>query len=88
MPNNINETAQRQRRKDAWKSAVISSGWLLLSALVALYLRGRYCPEGILRAVLLIVSLVDLGMIIPIWILLKTRLKEIEGGEEDAAAQY
>jgi len=37
---------------------------------------------------MLIVGLLELGMIIPVWILLKTRLKEIEGGEEDAAAQY
>ena len=37
---------------------------------------------------MLIAGLLELGMIIPVWILLKTRLKEIEGGEEDAAAQY
>ena len=39
-------------------------------------------------AVMLIAGLLELGMIVPVWILLKTRLKEIEGGEEDAAAQY
>ena len=37
---------------------------------------------------MLIAGLLELGMIIPVWILLKIRLKEIEGGEEDAAAQY
>lgn len=37
---------------------------------------------------MLIAGLLELGMIVPVWILLKTRLKEIEGGEEDAAAQY
>ena len=37
---------------------------------------------------MLIAGLLELGMIVPVWILLKTRLKEIEGGEEDVAAQY
>jgi len=37
---------------------------------------------------MLIAGLLELGMIVPVWILLKTRLKEIEGGEEDAATQY
>jgi len=38
-------------------------------------------------AVMRIAGLLELGMIVPVWIILKTRLKEIEGGEEDAA-QY
>ena len=85
---NINEAAQRQRRKDARFSAFLSSLMLLLSGLVMLLLRRLYCPDGFWGAVMLIFSLLDLGMIFPIWILLKKRLKEIEGGEEDAAAQY
>ena len=53
-----------------------------------LLLRHFYVPEGFWSAVMLIAGLLELGMIVPVWILLKTRLKEIEGGEEDAAAQY
>ncbi len=88
MQKNTNEEAQRRRRRDAWQSVITATIWLLLSAFVLLYLRRLYVPEGIWSAVMLIASLLELGMIIPVWILLKTRLKEIEGGEEDAAAQY
>ncbi len=88
MPSNTNKEAQKQRRRDAWKSAVVATVWFALSASVLLTLRHLYVPEGIWSAVMLIASLLELGMIIPVWILLKIRLKEIEGGEEDAAAQY
>ena len=88
MPSNTNKQAQKQRRRDAWKSAIIATVWLLLSASMLLLLRHFYVPEGIWSAVMLIAGLLELGMIIPVWILLKTRLKEIEGGEEDAATQY
>jgi len=53
-----------------------------------LVLRWYYQIDNFWGAVLLIFSVLELGMIVPVWILLKTRLKEIEGGEEDAAAQY
>ena len=88
MPSNTNGEAQKQRRRDAWKSAIIATVWMLLSASMVLLLRHFYVPEGVWSAVMLIAGLLELGMIIPVWILLKTRLKEIEGGEEDAAAQY
>jgi membrane protein YdbS with pleckstrin-like domain len=88
MPNNTNEEAQARRRRDAWNSAIIATVWMLLSASIMLLLRHFYVPEGFWSAVMLIAGLLELGMIIPVWILLKTRLKEIEGGEEDAAAQY
>ena len=88
MPGNTDGEAQKQRRRDAWKSAVVATAWFALSTFVLLMLRYVYVPEGFWSAVMLIASLLELGMIIPVWILLKTRLKEIEGGEEDAAAQY
>lgn len=88
MQRNINEEAQRRRRKDALRSAVTSSVLLTLSAAVMLILRWYYQVDQFWGAVLLIFSVLELGMLIPVWILLKTRLKEIEGGEEDAAAQY
>ena len=88
MPSNTNGEAQKQRRRDAWKSAIIATVWMLLSASMLLLLRHFYVPEGFWSAVMLIAGLLELGMIVPVWILLKTRLNEIEGGEEDAAAQY
>ena len=88
MQRNINEEAQKDCRHDAWKSAIIATVWMLLSASMLLLLRHYYVPEGFWSAVMLIAGLLELGMIIPVWILLKTRLKEIEGGEEDAATQY
>ena len=45
-------------------------------------------PGGVGSRVTLVVILLELGTIVPVWILLKTRLKEIQGGEEDAASQY
>ena len=88
MQRNINEEKQKDRRHDAWKSAIIALVWMLLSASMILLLRHYYVPEGFWSAVMLIAGLLELGMIVPVWILLKTRLKEIEGGEEDAATQY
>ena len=88
MPKSIDNEAQRKRRRGAWQSVIFATAWLLLSACVLLYLRYRYVPEGIWNAIMLIASMLELGMLIPVWILLKTRLKEIEGGEEDAATQY
>lgn len=88
MPRNIDEPAQCRRRKEAIQSAVLSSLMLFLSAALMLVLRWHYQIESFWGAVLLILSVLELGIIIPVWILLKTRLKEIEGGEEDAATQY
>ena len=88
MPENTDSPAQRRRKKDALKSALVSSGWMGLSGVALLVLSSVFVETPLVRAILAIVSLLELGMIIPIWILYKTRLKEIEGGEEDAASQY
>ena len=88
MPKSTDSPAQRRRKKDALKSALVSSGWMGLSGVALLVLSSVFVETPLVRAILAIVSLLELGMIIPIWILYKTRLKEIEGGEEDAASQY
>ena len=88
MPENTDSPAQRRRKKDALKSALVSSGWMGLSGVALLVLSSVFVETPLVRAILAIVSLLELGMIIPIWILCKIRLKEIEGGEEDAASQY
>jgi len=85
---NTDFTAQQKRKKDALQSAVLSSVLMLLSGGVLLILCAVYDVEGIWRALLTIAALLDLTAIIPVWILLKKRWKEIEGGEEDAAAKY
>ena len=88
MPNSIDPEAQKKRRRDAIQSAAVCAGLLILSGLVLLWLRWACRMEGFWSAVLVLAALLELGMTIPVWRLLKTRLKEIDGGEEDAAAQY
>ena len=85
---NIDEDAQLRRRKDAFHSAVVSSLMLFIPAAVILLLLRYYAVGGFWGTVLRIISVLELGAIVPVWILLKKRLKEIEGGEEDAAAEY
>ena len=88
MPNNTDSPAQRRRKKDALQSALVSSGWMGLSGVALLVLSSIFVETPLVRTILTIVSLLELGMIVPVWILYKTRVKEIEGGEEDAAAEY
>lgn len=80
--------AQAARRKEALQGAVSATVFRLLMAAVLVWLRMGMPLEGIASKVLLIVLVLELGSILPVWINFKTRLKEIEGGEEDAAAQY
>ena len=88
MPENTDSPAQRRRKKDAFQSALVSSGWMGLSGVALLVLSTVFVETPLVRTMLTIVSLLELGMIVPVWILYKTRVKEIEGGEEDAASQY
>ena len=88
MPKNTDSPAQRRRKKDALQSALISSFWMTLSGAVLLVLSSIFVENTLVKTIFTIVSLLELGMIVPVWILYKTRLKEIEGGEEDAASQY
>lgn len=88
MQKNINNEAQKKRRKDAYQSTIICSIMFVLSASALLVLRWYYQLDDFWGTVLLIFAILELVMLIPIWILLKSRLKEIEGGEEDVATQY
>ena len=88
MRKNIDEHAQKERRSGAWMSAWIASGIFAFSGSLLLLLRWLYPIEGFGNALVLIIALLNFGMIVPVWILLKVRLKEIEGGEEDAATEY
>ena len=86
-PKSIDEAAQRQRRRDALQNTATASLLILLSAAAMLALRHFRLSGGFWGAVLLILSLLDLGTLVPIWILYVKRLEEIEGGEEDADPQ-
>lgn len=86
MPNNTD--AQRERRRDAIVSACFYTLLALLGSAVTLAIRQHFGLTGFVGLLLLITGLLDLGIIIPIWIVLKMRIKEINGGEEDAATQY
>ena len=88
MRNNTDSPAQRRRKKDAVYSAMVASVLLTVSAGLMLYVRAAFIGEGLGSFLVLLLALLDLGMLIPVWILLKKRIKEIQGGEEDAAAQY
>ena len=79
---------QAKRRKNALWGAASATILRLVSALALLWLWAGLDPSGFLARLLLIFVVLDLGSIIPIWINLRVRLKEIQGGEEDAAAQY
>ena len=74
-PANTDSPSQSARRKNAILGAASSALMRLASA-------------GFVSKLMLIIIVLDLGSVPLIWISLKTRLKEIQGGEEDAAAQY
>lgn len=83
-----NTDPQAVRRKNAILGAV-SSGLLRLTVVVVLvWLRFSLDPSRFTAKLLLVLIVLDLGSIPFILISLKTRLKEIQGGEEDAASQY
>lgn len=82
-----NTDRQASRRKSALWSAVSNTVIQLVSAAAVLWCRGAV-DSAALSVVLLVIALVNLGTIVPVWISFRIRLKEIEGGEEDAAAEY
>ena len=81
-----NTEAQKSRKQDALFSACLYTCLLVAAAVFLLYISGSLGSPW--RTLVRILSLSELGMIIPIWISFKIRIKEIDGGEEDAAAQY
>ena len=78
MPENTDSPAQRRRKKDALKSALVSSGWMGLSGVALLVLSTVFVETSLVRTMLTIVSLLELGMIVPVWISVpaEMRLKE------------
>ncbi len=83
-----NTNSQAARKKSAILGAVSSTLLHLTAVVVMLWLRASVEPASFTAKALLVIIVLDLGSIPLIWISLRTRLKEIQGGEEDAAAQY
>ncbi len=81
------ENTKAQQRRDAIKSAVLSSLLQIAAAAVLLWVRSAV-PIVWLSRVLLILAALDLLSLIPTFVVLKQRFKEIEGGEIDAARKY
>ena len=78
----------RAARRQAILSALAGGGWLVLSAAILLLVRWMWRPEGALSTVLLVLALVELCCLVPLALSLRSRLKEIQGGEEYEARQY
>ena len=83
-----NTDSRQLKIRDARKSAWFYTLLCLIGPTLMLYLRWHYQLKGFLGVLLLVVSLLDLGLVVPVWISFKERIKEIEGGEEDAATEY
>ncbi len=86
MPENTD--SRRRKKKAALLGAVLHTAVHALIGVLLLDVRHTFGIGGLPGAVLAIFALLDWGTIIPIWITFNQRIKEIEGGEEDAAAQY
>ena len=71
----------RAARRQAVLSALVSGGWLVFTAVMLLLIRWIRRPDGVL-------SLVELCCLVPLAFSLRSRLKEIEGGEEYEARNY
>ena len=80
--------ANTRRRREALRGALTATVVQALTAVVLLWARLQGGVPGFVSLLLLILAIADLGAIVPIWINYRIRLKEIEGGEEDAAAEY
>ena len=77
-----------RRKRQAVLSALLNGCWLVLSAVVVLWLRWLLRPGGLLSALMLVMAVADILLLLPLAVSLRQRLKEIEGGEEDEARQY
>ena len=83
MPESI-----ERRKRQAVLSALVNGCWLVLSAVVVLWLRQLLQSREILSVLLAVIASADMLMLLPLAVSLRQRLKEIEGGEEDEARQY
>ena len=78
----------RAARRQAVLSALVSGGWLVFTAAALLLIRQVWRPRGALSTALLALALVELCCLVPLALSLRSRLKEINGGEEYEARNY
>lgn len=76
------------RVRQAILSALVNGCLFAVTTAALLWARDTYFPSGLISVVLLILAAVNAASLIPLTILLRARLKEIQGGEEDEARQY
>lgn len=86
-PESIDPKLQRELKREAVRGAVLYSLAQLLTVAVLLGAR-LVVTQGWLDTLLLVLALADLISIPPVFFVLKERMKEIKGGEFDAARKY
>ena len=74
MPESI-----ERRKRQAILSALVNGCWLVLSAVVVLWLRQLLQSREILSVLLAVIAGADMLMLLPLAVSLRQRLKEIEG---------
>ena len=82
------ENGKAKRRKSAIQGAVVTTVLHLVAVCILLWVRAGHDPASFLAKFTLVLAGFELIGVVPVWFSLKERFKEIEGGEEDAAAQY
>ncbi len=79
-------TRREVKRRNAVRGAVSSTVFQLAAAGLLLWLRTGM--DGVLSMLLLILAVSNIITVVPMWVSLRERLREIEGGEEEEAGQY
>jgi len=88
MPGNTDTTAQARKKRGALQSTIIATVVRVFFAVLLIGLGWTYGENNLAAWLFPLIGIINLGMILPIWKTYQIRVKEIEGGEEDAAAQY
>lgn len=89
MPKDKNSQSGKQdRRRKAFQSALLSAFVLVLAAGATLWLQRTFWPTGVLANLLPYTAFLYILLLLPLAVSLRSRLKEIEKGEEDEASQY
>ena len=81
-------TDRRRARRGAWASALAFTAVQAATGALLLWGCALLWERLWLRALLLFLTAGDLLSVPFVWIALRQRLKEIKGGEKDAAAEY
>ena len=82
------ERDRRARKRGAVRGAALFLALQALTAALLLWCRALLPGGGFLSALLLLLAAADLLPVIPTAVVLRQRMKEIEGGELDAARKY